>query len=325
MKTIPISLLAHKAQSSTTLTDLLLVGPLPDDSYRGFTLLDVPLSYDDGNGSITYQARTGMEMSALSSTSDLGVDNAEANTLAPVAGFQLEGFTEVQIDAGVLDKTPFVVYRVNYADLSMGHEVIAGGTIGEVRTKFGQMAVLELRSLSQQLKQTIGEVDSLTCRAKFGSQPIGTGGGVVEERFPCGYNLASEWVSGTVLAVGTETDRTFADTGLTQADDYFAPGVVEWIAGANAGQKMEVESFAASTVTLQFPTINAITLGDTYRIRRECSKRKDGHNGCQTFWGADWVLHFRGEPWIPVGDTANLNVPGAATSGNGVTGTGEAV
>ena len=41
MKTIPNALLGHKAQHATTLTDLLRVGPLPDGTYRGFTLLDV--------------------------------------------------------------------------------------------------------------------------------------------------------------------------------------------------------------------------------------------------------------------------------------------
>ena len=323
-KTIPATLLTHKAQSSTTLTDLLLIGPLPDASYRGLTLLDIDVDYDDGNGSVTYVSRTGMQMSSLSSTSDLGVDNAEAETLLPIGTFPLEGFTQAQIDSGALDKTPFVVYRVNYNDLTMGHEIVAGGTIGECRTKVGDLVVLELRSLSQQMKQTVVELDSLTCRAKFGSQPMGTGGGVVEERFPCGFDLTAEWVSGTVTSLGAETDRLFYDVTLAQAADYFAPGVVEWLTGANADQKTEVEAFNATGVALQFPTVNPILLGDTYRIRRECSKRKSGHNSCQdTFWLTNWALHFRGEPAIPVGESDKLNAPGAALSANASAGTGE--
>lgn len=325
MKTIPVTLLAHKAQSSTTLTDLLQIGPLDDGSYRGFTLLDVDVTYDGcvhpitkaAIGSLTFKARTGMEMSALQSAADLGVDNAEANTLPPIAGYEAEGITQEQIDAGALDKVPFVVYRVNYADLSQGHEYIAGGTIGEVRRKVGGMTVLEQRSLSQQLKQSIVELDSKTCRATFGSGAIGSGADV-EERFPCGFDVSSLWVSGEVLAVDAdEGTRIFTDTGLAQADAYFAPGVVEWLTGGNAGQKQEVESFGSGVVTLQFDTVNPIQLGDTFRIRPDCTKRWTGHNSCETFWGAQKALHFRGEPHIPTGDTANLSTPGVAVRSGG--------
>lgn len=326
MKTIPAQLLTHKAQSSTTLTDLLLVGPLPDATYRGFTLLDIDVPYNDGNGSVTYKARTGFDMSALVSTADLGVDNAEATTLAPLVTYETEGFTQAQIDSGALDKTPFVIYRVNYKDLTTGrHEIVAGGTIGEMRSKHGQVTVLELRSLSQQLKQSIVELDSLTCRAIFGSQPLGTGGGVVEQRFPCGFDIAAEWVAGEVTSVsGSEPDLEFTDTALAQAANYFAPGVVEMLTGANAGQTREIESFGSGIITMLFPFVNAVEVGDTFRIRRDCSKRKSGHNSCKdTFWLTDWSLHFRGEPAIPVSETAKLNSPGAATSAGGVSGTGE--
>jgi uncharacterized phage protein (TIGR02218 family) len=316
MKLNHAALQAHKAQSSTTLTDLLLVDP--DGLRMGFTLLDVDVTYDDGNGNVVYKARTGVEMSALVSTSDLGVDNAEATTLAPVAGFLSEGITQQQVDSGALDKAPFVVYRVNYADLSMGHEIVGGGTIGEQRTKFSQFTVLELRSLSQQLKQSVGELDSLTCRAKFGSQ-------VGDERFPCGFDLATEWVDSlAVTSVGAETDREFTCVALDQADNYFAPGVVEWLAGDNAGQSCEVESFAGGVVTLQFPTVNPILASHEFRIRRDCSKRKTGHNSCKdTFWLTDWALHFRGEPAIPVSRAGKLLTPGAGLSTNGTSGTGE--
>lgn len=29
-------------------------------------------------------------------------------------------------------------------------------------------------------------------------------------------------------------------------------------------------------------------------------------------WGADWVLHFRGEPDIPIGDAGKMETPGAS-------------
>lgn len=325
MKTVDSTLLAHKAQAATTLTDLLLVGPLPDDSYRGFTLLDVDVTFAPAVslGSITFKARTGMEMSALQSANDGSVTNAEANTLQPVAGFELEGITQEQIDAGALDKVKFRVFRVNYNDLTAGRcEIVAGGTIGEVKQKVGGLTVLELRSLWQQLMQlTLLGLTSLTCRAKFGSQPYGSAGpdpDAFEEEFPCGYDLTPEWVSGTVTDVGAETTLQFADSSLTGtsfAADYFAPGLVRFLTGDNAGQSVEVDSYdvGSGVIELRFETVNPIQNGDTFEIRRHCTKRWTGHNSCETFWGTDKTLHFRGEPWIPVGQASQLTVPGAGT------------
>jgi uncharacterized phage protein (TIGR02218 family) len=331
MKTIDATLLAHKAQHATTLCDLLLVGPLSDGSYRGFSGLDQEVTFAPSVaiGTMTFAARTGFEMSALQSSADLSVDNAEGQTLQPVAGYEIEGFTQAEIDSGALDKTRFIVLRVNYKDLTAGRcEVIAGGTIGEVRQKVGGLTVLELRSLTQQLKQMIGSVDSLLCRARFGSQATqNSSGDAYVERFPCGYDLALEWVAGTVETVGAEDDLQFTDSGLTGSSfdaDYFAPGLVEFLTGDNAGQQVEVDAYAFTTgaVTLKFPAVSAIQVGDTYRIRRHCTKAWTGHNSCETFWGSDKPLHFRGEPHIPVGDAGQLNSPGAALP-RGVSGTGE--
>lgn len=318
-KTIDAVLLAHKALPSTTLCDLLLIGPLEDASYRAFAGLDRDVVFTPSVplGEMTFKARIGFDTSALEATNDLGVNNGEATALPPVAGYEVEGITQAQIDAGALDKVRFVILRVNYNDLTTGRsEVIAGGTIGEVRLKLGGLTVLELRSLSQQLKQSIVELDSLTCRATFGSMPIGTGGGVVEERFPCGYDLTTEWVAGTITSVGGESDRQFGDSALTggiYTANYFAPGLVEMLTGDNAGQQVEVDTYdyTSGVVELRFPTVSPMTVGDTYRIRRQCTKQWTGHNSCETFWGADKTLHFRGEPAIPVGQSDSISTPGA--------------
>lgn len=326
MKTIQATLLTHKQKASTTLTDLLLIGPLADSSYRGMTALDqnVVFTPSVSIGPITFYARTGMEMSALQSANDMGVNNAEAQTLLPVATFEVEGISQQQIDSGALDKVRFVVLRVNYNDLTTGRsEVVAGGTLGEIKQKQGGLTIMELRSLTQLLKQlNLIQLTSLTCRARFGSQPLGSGGGDVQEEFPCEYPLAGEWVSGAVESVGTETDRQFLDSSLTGSSfdaNYFAPGMVEFLTGDNAGQMIEVDAydFATGIVTLRFPTVSPMTVGDTFRIRRHCTKNWTGHNSCDTFWGADKTLHFRGEPWVPIGQSAHLTVPGAgvATSG----------
>lgn len=398
---------------------------------------------------MTYRAHTGFNGSAQIASADLSVDNAEAESLE--ATYTVPGVTQAAIDAGLFDKAPFVMYRVNYRDLAMGHEVLASGTVGEQTLKVGGVAVLELRSLSQQLKQSVVELDSLTCRVKqFGSQPG-------DERFPCGYDLTAEWVNFTVTAVGDEVTRSFDTDAISEADEYYAPGLVEWFTGDNAGQQVEIEAHSgilggastlelttgitftqsseyggsgfnatptkmrdgdsttgaatdngasewvqadlgtakvvgridvaggnlggwgavatylngcviqwsnngttwttvatisgvddtgalfafnfsevsarywriqragflsttefrlytpativAGRITQQFTLPEAIQVGDTGRLRRDCTRAWTGHNSCATYWGTDKGLHFRGEPFIPVGDP--VMTPGA--------------
>jgi uncharacterized phage protein (TIGR02218 family) len=454
MKTIPIALQAHKAQPLTTLCDLVRIGPLPDDSIIGITSLSVDVTYNDGDGAVTYYAHTGFSGSTQTSTADLSVDNSEAQTL--IAEFTIPGVTQDMVDRGLLDKVPFIAYRVNYEDLTDGHEILGSGTLGEQTVKVGGLVVLELRSISQQLRQSVVELDSLTCRVKrFGSQ-------VGDERFHCGYDITGEWVTGTVSAAGDEPTRQFESSGFTQSEDYFAPGVVEMLTGDNAGAVIEVEAFeqiiGASTVaeitsgitwtqssafsgltanatnmrdgdrttggattnanateyirldlgsarpisrialaggnlpgwggvaaylngrplqysldgttgwttvatvsgvndtgtlfnfnfteasarywrasrvfnyiaaaefriyettpggviggrvTLQFTLPKPINPGDTFRIRRDCTRAWTGRNSCATYHGTSKGLHFRGEPYIPVADA--VQVPGAET------------
>lgn len=448
MKTIPIALQTHKAQFVTTLCELLRIGPLPDGSVIACTSHDQDVVYNDGAGELIYRAHSGFSGSSQTSTADLSVDNSEAETL--IAEFTLPGVSQEMIDRGLLDKAPFICYQVNYENLSDGREIIGSGTLGEQKVKVGGLVVLELRSISQQARQSVVELDSLTCRVRqFGSQ-------VGDERFPCGYNITPEWIGGTVSAAGEEPTRQFDSAALTSPNAHFAPGVVEMLTGGNAGKIVEVESYvqvigpavyaevsagitwsqssvyagltatatnmrdadrttggatngtpsewiradlgsarligriavaggnladwgavflngrtlqysidgatgwttvatvsgvddtgtlfnfsftAASArywrissvghlsaaefriyeiapgavgggrVTLQFTLPNLIQAGDTFRIRRDCTRAWTGHNSCATYWGVNKGLHFRGEPFIPIADA--VQVPGA--------------
>lgn len=331
-RSVPPALLAYMQGHGIHMCKIVKIGPLPDDSYRRLAMHGKTVNYDDGdgNGVQPYIARTGAQMSDFVTSSDLGVDNAEMDSLPPVAAFPLEGFTTEQIQSGVLDKTPYVVYALNYLDTSLGHFIWSGGTIGEVRIKNSSLINLEQRSLSNQLKQVIGDVDSTTCRAKFGSQSTqNSAGDAVIERFPCGYDVDPEWVNATVTDVdGTDNDVLFEAASLGQAADYFAPGKVDWLTGDNVGLEREVGDFttdtSAGTITLAYPTPHPIQVGDTFRIRRECTKHWTGHNSCDTFFGSNKTLHFRGEPWIPVGDASANLISGAGVPGD-TGGTGEAV
>jgi hypothetical protein len=161
------------------------------------------------------------------------------------------------------------------------------------------------------------EKDSITCRAIFGSQPIGTGGGVVEQRFPCGKDATALFTaSKSVTSVGLETNRTLTASSLGLAANACVPGMLVWLTGANAGRSYEVEAQSgAGVISLAFETMFPIVIGDTFKIRPDCTKWKEGANGCKTFWGVDWVLHYRGEPYIPIADADQLNMPGATVGG----------
>jgi uncharacterized phage protein (TIGR02218 family) len=216
LKTIPIALQSHLDGDATTLCQLTRI-ETKDGTVYGFTDLDMDVVYDDGDGSVTYSSENGFTPSRVQASADLAVDNAE------LAGLVMDaGITEPQIRAGLFDYARVKVYRVNYMDLTQGHEVIASGTAGE--TIFSNNGWrTEFRSLTQQLKQPISKLYSLTCRVPFGSAKCGK---------------AFTWVSGTVTAVGANTKRQFTDTALTQADGYFDMGVVEWLTGNNAGAQM---------------------------------------------------------------------------------------
>ncbi|GAB3388090.1 DUF2163 domain-containing protein [Lysobacter fragariae] len=304
-KTIPAQLVTHKALLATTLAFCMRIGPLRDNSYIGLTGLDRDIAFDfgDGAGSLTYHAHTGIDLSQFAATSDLSVDNAEARSLQEQPTWPNTGITEAMIDRGDLSGIEFVVFEVNYNDLTAGRrEIFGSGLIGEVKVFPGGLIGIEQRSWSQVLKQAAANVPYLkTCRAGFGSQ-------VGDERYPCKFALAGEWVNGTVTAIGAEVTRDFTASALAQAADYFAPGVVEWLTGGNAGMSREIESFASGgVVALRNLTKYPVQVGDTFRIRRDCTKAWSGHNSCETYNNRP---NFRAEPYIPDSEANTLSVGG---------------
>jgi parallel beta-helix repeat protein len=323
-RTVPVALATYMQGNGLHMGLLTKMGPLPDGTYRYFSHLTKNYTYNDGAGSQTYVGRTGMQVSAFMSTADLGVDNAEATTLPTVDGFPLEGFTAEQVKNGELDAVPYVTYCVNYTDLSKGHFIWAGGTIGEQRIKGTALVNLEQRSLTNKLKQNIVQQDSIYCRARFGSQPLGTVGADFTEKYYCGYDYSGDWQAFTVTAVHpTDTDLIFYTTSLAQASNYFRLGMVAFDTGDNSGEEREISSnilaTGEQTFTLAYGFNRPIQVGDTGRARFGCDKLESVATGCQRFFGTAWVLHSRGERWQPSAD-ANANLMGGVGVPSGGTG-----
>lgn len=315
MRTVPPALQEHLDSGCTTLTYLLRVAPVtPGFDPLGITLLDRDVEYDDGDGPVSYLAKIGMVPATLQMTSGMDVDNGEIQHLLPEFDLPI---SEKDIGAGVYDFAEYSLYLVNYADLDAGHVVLAHGQLGQMRTEDGLSFWSEQTALSKRLKASIVQKDSITCRATFGSQYPGSPTGTVFERQPCGFDAESLFVGATVGGVGQESNRTFDAVGLPAGE--YVPGMMRWLTGRNAGTENEVEEVDGTTISLTFETKFPIESGDTFDIRPDCTKWKEGANGCKAFFGADWVLHYRGEPYIPIADADAINTPGA-TVGKGLGG-----
>ena len=299
MKTsLPAALQAHYNQDGTTLCFLLKI-VCSDDTVLGVTSNNIDIEYDDGKGVVKYQAPIGLDQSAIHESSGLEVDNSEATMLLVDAG----DFTQQKIDAGVFDGAQFWLYRINWTDLTNGHEIRGHGTVGMAKNRGGLSGVLELRGLSQQLKQSVVELYSLTCRAKFGS------GG----KFGCNFDASGLWDSKAVGTVSAdEPDRVFDATSVPSATGpngalEFTPGLLKFTSGDNAGLQVEIEQVDGAKIELRFPCPYNIASGDEFIARPDCAKR--AIEDCEDkFDNLQW---FRGEWLIPVGDEGSGQTPGA--------------
>lgn len=268
----------------------------------GFTAWDRPITYDhmDGYGPTTYSASQGIDASTLSSNIDYGVANAEGRILTRT---DFTGLTLEMVEAGALDDAEWDMFMLDWRDPADGSAaLIDAGDIGEVRTENGLVIIPELLSYFMRLMQSIGSVFQRQCRAIFGTPS--------DSQTGCGVDAEALWVDGEVVSVGAESDREF--TGDVAAS---YPGRVEWLTGKNAGsRRYATESTDTNAVTLAGTTPFAIQVGDTYRIRPDCTKLKGGALGCDHY--NNWP-NFKGEWTIPVGDGVAGSVPGGNLPGGG--------
>ncbi len=288
--------------SASTLTRLLRI-ILADGTSYGLCMSNRDVKYDHGDGLITYVATNSFDPSTFSSDIAYSVDNAQGYALI---SNDISGVTEQDVNTGRLDNAQWVCYYVDYEHPYVGTATILdAGDVGTVQVQFGLLWIPELLSYIIRLKQNVGDVYSRTCRATYGTPPSSQHG--------CGVNVEPLWQNFTVLEVGIESDRTFTVNGLTvDAGRPFYPGRVEWFTGDNAGKTVSIENFDMDTsgnqvVSLMETMPYAIQINDTGRIRPDCDHT----------WARcgvdDNQINFKGEPLIPVGDTAAIQIPGAQT------------
>ena len=300
LRHVPIELLESLQGGRTELCRLMKFKPLTGPAF-GICSLNRAVLYDDdtADGELSYCARYGFDPAAVAASAGTAIDNSEFTALLGVAdSFDAWGITQDMIDSGYLDGASFWHYLVDYADLTPGRHVeVHSGKIGQARLPRDGIAIIECRDRMQQLAQhSVCQKDSLTCRNDFGGNKNGVG---------CFADADALWVEFTVDTV-LEADREFSSGDLLEDDDHFFPGKVEWLTGDNAGRAVEVEEFAAGVVSLAHITRALIQVGDTGRIRPDCTKIKDGDRGCK-FYGQ--MLNMDGEADIPEGESRNNQTP----------------
>ena len=272
MKTIPAPLLAHYALPATSLAYGLKL-TRTDATVYGFTSSDVDT--DQTGDGVLYRSAPGLDVSSLVSSAGFAVDNAEITVLTDDTLI-----TRPDVLAGRWDGAAFTLFEYNARAPSQGVNVLKRGHLGNLQPRRGAY-VAELRGLRQALQQTVGIVVQPTCRYRLGDAR-------------CTKALGAFTVTGTLTAVTNQ--YVFTDTARTEADDWFAEGLLTWTGGNNAGLQVKMRaSTSAGLLTASLPMIGTVQVGDTYSLVAGCRKRL--LEDCQAKF--DNVLNFGGEPHLP--------------------------
>lgn len=283
MKQIPLLLLESLQKPGKSTCFLVKIDDREGNTH-GFTTLDRIVRADDGEGMLTYQPDQELRPQNLQFSAGMDVDNTDL-----LGWFSPE--IEKLVVAGKFSMARITIYRVSYLRLSYGMEVVAFGTVGEIEyaaNKQGKRKI-EYRSLTQQLRQTVSDAYSLTCRTDFGDEF-------------CKMPLV--WEPAIINAVDDQFLR-FRIAGVVRPDNWFTLGVIRFDTGNNTGAELEVESWTEDGwVTLSFVTPYAVVNNVQVSIRQDCDKT---WFNCYAY---NNMVNMRAEHLTPVQDQS-LMVPGA--------------
>jgi uncharacterized phage protein (TIGR02218 family) len=271
-RTIGASLLAHMQGGETTLAWGCKI-TRADGTVIGLTSHDVDVTIS----AVSYAATPGLDVAALVSAAGFAVDNTEATMLE-------DGviFTREDILAGRWDGAAFELFRFNWADTTMGRDVVKVGTFGNIAPKRGAYTA-ELRGLRQKLQGSVINLTQPTCRNRLGDAR-------------CGVNIGTggRTVTGSLTSVTSQ--QVVVDSTRAEAADFFTAGVITFTSGDNTGLSFKVKTHAGGgTLTLALPAVLPFLAGDTYSMVRGCRKRL-AEDCVATFANG---VNFNGEPHLP--------------------------
>lgn len=178
-----------------------------------------------------YLARANITGSATRSSADMAVDNMEVGGAVDDGTTGEIDVSVAEIEAGVLDRAPVVVFLVNWQRPDDGQVIIKRGWLGELSRDSDQAYRTEIRGLSQALSQNIGQSYAERCN-------------VVElGDARCGFNVAAVARTATVTAVTSRKAFTvsLSPSSAPPSTTYFYGGRIAFATGANAGFGREVK------------------------------------------------------------------------------------
>jgi len=230
MRSIDPDLQTHLNTGATTLAACWRI-TRRDGFVLGFTDHDRALNF----GGTDFLPRTGATGSALTSSADLAVDNADIE-----GALSADALSGEDLAAGRYDGAQVEVFRVNWAAPDQ-RLLLKKGVIGEVKRE-GNAFRAELRGLSHALDQPVGRVYQRLCDVNVGSPA-------------CGADLDDPAfkTSGEVTALRDE--QSFIADGFDAFEDgWFAHGLLTWGSGANAGLAAHIKTQTATgAVALWLP------------------------------------------------------------------------
>lgn len=278
MREVQAELQAHLDTGATTLCRCWIVRR-SDGGVLGFTDHDKALVVEG----VTCEAATGMDASALESSTGLAVDNAQA-----VGALSSAGITDLDVETGKFDGAEVWQWLVNWQDVEQ-KTLLFRGEMGEIRRGAGAFEA-ELRGLSEALNRPVGRAYLRQCDRILGDTKCGfdinAAGFVVEAEV--------DFVSGRRVV---ELKNT-ADFG----EEWFLHGKVVWISGANAGVEglVRVDQMRGGVRVIEFweETRFAIETGDRLRLHAGCDKAAGSCEGkFSNFANFRGFPHMPGEDW----------------------------
>jgi uncharacterized phage protein (TIGR02218 family) len=283
-KTMAAAATTHLALERTTLCTCWKI-TRADGTVLGFTDYHEDLTI----GGVHYESQSGMvRATAVSGTSDLGVQNADIETVLDSDAIDRE-----DLQAGLYDYADVRIFLCNYLDPDAWQIKLLRGRLGEVSLE-RSTGRAELRSLTELLKQRVGRTHEVSCIYELGDSK-------------CGVTLASFTVTGNVTTVANQ--HQFTSSARTEATGWFNQGKIKFTTGNCAGLSMEVQRYTNSagtkTFVLPLDMPYPIAVGNAYEASAGCNKTwatcvskfsNQNFAGFPFIPGSDYVLSFPSVP-----------------------------
>lgn len=289
MRTLTLNELNAVARQPSRLVICCLVGPDRNGEYARLTEHDAAIVVDKAGLEGTYTPGRPVEGTEVSGTSDSATDNLEI-----VTPLNEDTFSESDIAARIFDNLPIVWFATDWGAPENVGIILLAGNVGHVRQTSDVLAQIEIRGLKAKLNTIIVSTWGATCKADLG---------VNSGEWPCTVDLAAFTVTAQISSINVQR-RVFTSDDLAVGSpplgaDWYTYGTVEFLDGANAGYRMEVQDDDGDGgIALFEPMPRDFQVGDTFAISAGDDKSFRGTHGCSKF-GPGANERFMGEPDIP--------------------------